>query len=269
MRKIGRASPFSRITIPRIEVEHARGLFWTGTEDILFYPKNSRIAKILNIATGKIREAAEDVRGCKGGEDIYQANPYSRVEKDEQLRSLQNSPCAIAMFPPSHDQATYWASFSLLAADGYVTLPLASGDAVLHKPDQTSTTLTGLNSVKLYGVSQHVVFYPFKGAYLLHHAQPKEITWLYPGGKLETVELKDAIAPGGNSLIYATKTGFIQTYYLWPKWGSVLLGSGVVHLERNPVWRVAVHPEGCKVAYSYTEEIKTNAELLNLIDVCE
>lgn len=260
------------IASPLDEVEQSSHLFWVNEDEILFYPKGAgldSVAKILNVKTQKIRSSEANIwyRGCKGGSSVRQANPYSKIEDDQILRAIQGSECAIAMYPPSRDQSTYWASFSLLANDGYVTLPAAESDAVLHKSDNTLVPLQGLNAKRLYGVNEHLVFYPHKGAYLLHNTHPKEVFWLYPDGKLESIPIKPLDVPG-NAMIFATKSGFIQNHYQWPKWRFVLLGSETVDIEQHPVWGVAVNPDGCKVAYKTTEDVKTNIVTLKVIDVC-
>jgi len=263
---------FSRVPIPRIETDGSSGhIFWINAEELYFRPEKGP-AQILNIPMRNIRKAVGDFwsMGCRGGGPVYQANPFSTVENDIIFRTLQASSCAVAQYPPSNDQTTGWASFSLLADHGYVTLSSQHGDALLHKQDHSTITLNGLKAKELYGVINNVRFYPFKGAYLLHNTRPKEVTWLYPSGKLETISLNGVLDPRGNSWIYATKNGFLQSYYVWPYWRFVLLkGYSAIDIETRPVKHIAVSPDGCKVAYDYVENMKTQPTMLNLIDVCK
>jgi hypothetical protein len=265
-------APFSRIPIPDIESQYLGNLYWVNDEEIFIPTERKGLGLVLNVE-GHVRDAEGSVEaywysGCNGGGSVYQINPYSMVEQDAMLRKLQESSCAVAKFPPSHDQATYWASFSLLSQHGYVTLPSAVGSALLHKPDGSAVPLTALNRVRLVGVQNNLRYYAFKGAYLLHNTRPKEIEWLYSHATLEVVQIVGVLDRPGNSNIYSTRVGFIQQYSQSEPWTFVLLNDGkFFDIEKRRLVRaVAVSPNGCRVAYAFLTT--NNRDKLALIDVC-
>lgn len=123
-------------------------------------------------------------------------------------------------------------------------------------------------------------YYPFKGAYLMATDRPPvdrfRFWWLYPDGKKKDI----AIAGGpwdryaSSSNFQATKAGIIAHVMETGDWDLRLVGeNGFTNLVSR-VYRYAVSPDGCKVAYIYQPKVPLqsyplpNMSMVDGINIC-
>jgi hypothetical protein len=117
-------------------------------------------------------------------------------------------------------------------------------------------------------------YYSFRGAYLMHlnyfdpvrkygtttwpASEKKKAYWLWPDGRTEKIEIPsdiDGIYPAKAGLVYrvfGTRTKKDGLYFHLPSGERKLIASGFVT-------QLAISPDGCRVAFSYAPEERSDA----------